>query len=574
MSEEPLRRPMKAGSDGGASGRAAGASSKTEGASVLYLCPECGGIVSGDDVACGKCGAKLALETDDLDGFLEGNDTRQCPVCAETIPSSAAVCPECHATLRSEFAGVEATTLLCEGCGATILQDSDICDSCGRPIRVTSAKPAAPGEHASPTPAEEEEMEGITQLIEEGEPEAEQVAAGLESLANEMEAEEAVLDLAEDEPPVKQARPAADVHVMRVAPSRRRRRQTVDWLRQTAAIATVAALAPAAYVAVFASEAGSWAVLAVFGSLQATALAVSFLDFAPIRGRWREHAVTFLGGLLILAVPVHNAMRVVLPSAADGALLVLGTTLAVAGSGPLRSSPAVYAPWLASLPGLVIASAAMSVHAPAGSPSIAVGTWAALAITAGSSVLLDVRRRWFDARVSESVRKAQDLAVGRNYRGAIEELDRAIELAGDRGPEAPWYSKGAALVVLGRYEEALACIETALRINPGNEFAWVNKGNALVRMGRVVDALKCYNSAIKVNPQYEVGWNNKGNALARLGKFDDALRCYEMALEVNGSYKGAWVNKGYVLTKLGDFEAAAKCADEVIRLGGPAGVGA
>ena len=205
MSEEPWQRPMKAGSDGGASGRAAGASSKTVGASVLYLCPECGGIVSGDDVACGKCGAKLALETDDLDGFLEGNDTGQCPVCAETIPSSAAVCPECHATLRSEFAGVEATTLLCEGCGATILQDSDICDSCGRPVRATSAKPAASGEQASPTPAEEEEMEGITQLIEEGEPEAEQVAAGLESLASEMEAEEAVLDLGGAEPSVKQA---------------------------------------------------------------------------------------------------------------------------------------------------------------------------------------------------------------------------------------------------------------------------------------------------------------------------------------------------------------------------------
>ncbi|TMK43131.1 MAG: tetratricopeptide repeat protein [Actinobacteria bacterium] len=271
---------------------------------------------------------------------------------------------------------------------------------------------------------------------------------------------------------------------------------------------------------------------------------------------------------------MHNAARASLPEAADGALLVLGVALAVAGGAPFRRTPSATAPWLAALPAFVAAAAAMAVGAPAGTPAIAIGTWASIGVAVSVSGILTVRRRWVDGRVSRSVARAQDLAVGRNFKGAIEELDRAIDLAGDSGSEAPWYSKGAALVVLGRYEEALACIDIALKMNPRNEVAWVNKGNALVRMGRLVDALKCYNSAIKVNPGYEVGWNNKGNALARLGKYGDALRCYEKALQIDAEYKGAWVNKGYVLTKLGDFEAAARCADEVIRLGGPGGVAA
>jgi len=271
---------------------------------------------------------------------------------------------------------------------------------------------------------------------------------------------------------------------------------------------------------------------------------------------------------------VHNAAVALLPDAADGALLILGTALAVAGGAPIRRAPAVYAPWLAALPAFIATAAAKAVNAYPGSPSIAIGTWVAVAVSAGSSAVLSIRRRWVEGRVSRSVRKAQDLAVDRNFTGAIEELDRAIGLAGETGSEAPWYSKGAALVVLGRYEEALECIDTALRMNPRNEVAWVNKGNALVRMGRLVDALKCYNSAIKVNPGYEVGWNNKGNALARLGKYPEALQCYERALRIDGAYKGAWVNKGFVLTKLGDFEGAAKCADEVVRLGGPGGVAA
>jgi tetratricopeptide (TPR) repeat protein len=208
----------------------------------------------------------------------------------------------------------------------------------------------------------------------------------------------------------------------------------------------------------------------------------------------------------------------------------------------------------------------MAVNAPPGNPVIAIGTWAAIAVLVGTSAVLSVRRRVVDGRVSRSVMKAQDLAVGKNYKGAIEELDRAIDLAGEAGSEAPWYSKGAALVVLGRYEEALVCIDTALRMNPRNEVAWVNKGNALARMGRLVDALKCYNSAIKVNARYEVAWNNKGNALTRLGKEEWALQCYEQALSLDPSYRTAWVNKGYVLAKLGRFDEAAQCADRALQL--------
>ena len=572
---------------------------------VLYLCPECGAFVSSADMVCGKCGAKLSEDAMDLDRFLEAGGTRACPACGETVPLEAVVCPACQAPILAEGVGPEPTTVLCANCGAMVLEDTQVCDSCGQPVRGIPAKPVTIAEKGpvcrfcgavltagasvcemcgrevspaaeaqAPVSTAETEMQALKRLLDEARPEAEEVAEGLDELAHEMEADEAVLELEEPAPPVKRVKPAAELRITTFSVPRAARRRATDRLKETAVLGTLAALVPAAYVAAVPSEVGRWVILALSGSLLATGLALSFLDFAPIRQRWRDYLISLLGGLLILAVPVHNATGVLFPDAADGALLILGTALAVAGGAPIRHAPAVYAPWLAGLPGLVAAAAAMAVNAPSGSSTIFVGTWIALAIPAGSSALLESRRRLSDARVSKSVRKARDLAVGRNYKGAIEELDRAIELAGEEGSEAPWYSKGAALVVLGRYEEALACIETALRINPGNEIAWVNKGNALVRMGRLVDALKCYNSSIKVNPRYEVAWNNKGNALARLGKYDDALRCYEKALQIDAAYRGAWVNKGYVLTKLGDFEAAAKCADEVIRLGGPGGVAA
>jgi len=571
--------------------------------SVLYLCPECGAFVSSADTSCGKCGAKLADETVDLDRFLEGGGTRACPSCGETIPADAAICPACQVTIVAEAVGPPPTTMLCTNCGAMVLEDVDVCDTCGKPVRAIPARAVAEpekgavcafcgavlapgatvcemcGTETAPVAetagaAEGTEMEALERLLAGAKPEEEEVAEGLDGLAQEMNAEEAVSELDEPAPPKKRIRHAAELQVAKTPSPKAGGRSPTDRLRDAAVVGTLASLVPAAYVASNPSELGGDAILALFGSLLATAFALTFLDFAPVRERWRDHAISIVGGLLILAVPAHTVAGSVFPVAADAGLLIVGTALAVAGGAPTRRIPSTYAPWLAVQPAFVAAAAVLVANASAGSPAIALGVWAAPGVAVAASALLILRRRRMDASVSQSVRKAQGLAEGRNYRGAIEELDRAIAIAGEEGSEAPWYGKGAALVVLGRYEEALACIETALRINPRNEVAWVNKGNALSRMGRLVDALKCYNSAIKVNPRYEVAWNNKGNALARLGKYEDALRCYEKALRIDASYKGAWVNKGYVLTKLGDFEAAAKCADEVLRLGGPGGIAA
>ena len=591
-------------SEGDLGGRSVDDVLKTKGPSVLYLCPECGAFVSSADKVCGRCGAQLSEEAMDLERFLEAGGTKECPACGETVPAEALVCPACQTTIAVEGTGPGSTTLLCANCGAAVLEDAETCDTCGRPLRgipavaraetgkalvcpscgavlaagatacdVCGAQLPQPVAEAPAPASEDAEMQAIEQLLEDARPEGDEgVVAELDVLAHEVEAEEAVLDLQDE--PRRKVKPAAELQIAKLSAPRAGRTSRVERLRETAVLATLAVLVPAAYVAAVPSDAGRWAILAAAGSLLATGAALALLDLAAIRRRVRDHAVAFLGGILILAVPLHNAAGASLPDAADGALLILGAALAVAGGAPTRSVPAAYAPWLSVLPALLAAAATVAAGAPSGSPAIAAATWAAIGVAVGASVALVLGRRWRETRVSRSVRKAQELAVGRDYKGAIEELDRAIRITGEAGSDAPWYSKGAALVVLGRYEEALACIDTALRINPRNEVAWVNKGNALVRLGRIVDGLKCYNSSIKVNPRYEVAWNNKGNALARLGKYPDALRCYEKALEIDGAYKGAWVNKGYVLAKLGDFEAAARCADEVVRLGGPGGVAA
>jgi len=152
--------------------------------------------------------------------------------------------------------------------------------------------------------------------------------------------------------------------------------------------------------------------------------------------------------------------------------------------------------------------------------------------------------------------------VSQDFNGALLAFNSAIKTThGAVYDDVPWYSKGAVLIKMGRYEEAMACINRALRINPRNEITWNSRGNALVKLNQYYKGMRCFDEALGINPRYEVAWNNKGNLYARLRRYDEAVKCYNRAIELEPSYKDAWVNKGYVLVRMGRFKEAVTCAD-------------
>jgi tetratricopeptide (TPR) repeat protein/tRNA A-37 threonylcarbamoyl transferase component Bud32 len=147
---------------------------------------------------------------------------------------------------------------------------------------------------------------------------------------------------------------------------------------------------------------------------------------------------------------------------------------------------------------------------------------------------------------------------------AIACLDRALEV--NPRYAAAWNNKGDALRVLGRPEEAIACLDRALEVNPGLAEAWSNKGNALRALGRPKEAIACYDRALGVNPRYAGAWSNKGCALGEQGRPKEAIACYDRALEVNPGYADAWSNKGNALRVLARPEEAIACFDRALEV--------
>ncbi len=90
--------------------------------------------------------------------------------------------------------------------------------------------------------------------------------------------------------------------------------------------------------------------------------------------------------------------------------------------------------------------------------------------------------------------------------------------------------KGQTQLNLGNNEEALACFEEALTIDPANIEALLKKGTVLERLQRMEEAIDTYDRAIAVDNSKTTAYLLKGGVFNRMKRYPEALACYDEAL--------------------------------------------
>ena len=129
-----------------------------------------------------------------------------------------------------------------------------------------------------------------------------------------------------------------------------------------------------------------------------------------------------------------------------------------------------------------------------------------------------------------------------NYQQALSSLDRAVKLRqSQKIAPSPLFHNNRALVALelGKYQEALEDVETAISLDPKFAPAWRNKGLILETIDRNEDSVAAYDRALELDPQDYNTWTNRGFALYKLQKYQQAKQSFEKALEVNPKYQPA-----------------------------------
>jgi tetratricopeptide (TPR) repeat protein len=99
--------------------------------------------------------------------------------------------------------------------------------------------------------------------------------------------------------------------------------------------------------------------------------------------------------------------------------------------------------------------------------------------------------------------------------------------------------KSAALIDLGRYDEALTTVDAGLLRFKNESGLWNNKGYILFKQGNYDAAIEAYNQATGINPSYEKGWLNKANALYEAGRYQESADAYTKVLALDNENSDA-----------------------------------
>jgi tetratricopeptide (TPR) repeat protein len=128
------------------------------------------------------------------------------------------------------------------------------------------------------------------------------------------------------------------------------------------------------------------------------------------------------------------------------------------------------------------------------------------------------------------------------------------------------HGRASALHMLGRFAEALADFDAALRLRPGDMAATANRSHVLQTMGRHDEALAGYDRILQLRPDFAPILYSRSNVLQDLNRFDEALAGYNRVLAQNPADPAARNNRGNVLMKMRRYPEALADFDAVLTM--------
>jgi len=586
------------------------------------LCPDCGAFVSAQAVTCSICGSPLfegAEELEDIDRRLSEIGPFQCPNCNATLAQGSKECQSCGFNF---ITGKQPDAPKGPGENRTDFLETELEDS----IRQLEEQAEAGHAAQPPTRATPAEEPGLASLIvpqetyqeiaeDSGEsvgetdepPELREILDEIEAPADDLqdligpEEEAAVAEPAREpveftgpgeadvpetrepepadalmESEIAEEQPAAETAGIKPRPVPQR---PANWSSGVYFSIIAITFFIAAYL-IFPGEYGP-GLSFIFGTLLAYGTYMSLTDRGTFfRGDLRHASLFIVGTLVALSVALHWPMDMLTSDeglfsqpGADRMLLSVSILILSVGLLWLRARVRYVFAWFSGTILLLAGSLLDSAGTVSGrlSPAALV-----FGLGAGLSFLGFIMLQYekaLNTTIESDIVRGDAHYLKRDYGRALDSYNDALTKARTKNVDllgsplvqydVPWYSKGSALVLMGRVQEGIKCLDMALAINPNNEVTWVNKGNAHTKLGDHDTAMECYRRAIECNPFYEIAWNNLGNSHARKKQYLEALKGYNRAIKINRKYDDAWINKGYVLAKMGKREQAVKCLNHV-----------
>ncbi|MEO1593434.1 MAG: tetratricopeptide repeat protein [Cyanobacteria bacterium J06632_22] len=129
-----------------------------------------------------------------------------------------------------------------------------------------------------------------------------------------------------------------------------------------------------------------------------------------------------------------------------------------------------------------------------------------------------------------------------------------------------WQRKGAILIELERYEEALTALDRAVQTNPKavkalNSKAWL----LLAKLDRPQETLETLEKSLSTRQNQPDIWHFRGVILAEMQQNEAAIEAFDTAIRYSPRHEAAWFSKSTALLSQGQYAAALAATDWVLK---------
>lgn len=136
-------------------------------------------------------------------------------------------------------------------------------------------------------------------------------------------------------------------------------------------------------------------------------------------------------------------------------------------------------------------------------------------------------------------------------------LEKKLQLSVRSMQEAEAHNnRGVALAEQGKFTQAIAAFNKAIKIHPTYENAYNNLGLVLGSQNQFSEAATAFNRALAINPSNFETYNNLGIALGSQGRFSEAVAAFNQAIAINPEDPNSHQNLGVAFWSQGELPEA------------------
>lgn len=108
----------------------------------------------------------------------------------------------------------------------------------------------------------------------------------------------------------------------------------------------------------------------------------------------------------------------------------------------------------------------------------------------------------------------------------------------------------------GKIDEAIACYQKSVEINPNFSWSYHKLGDAFSQLQQWENAISAYRRALEINPDFFWTHHNLGNALSEKRRWKAAISAYSEAIKLNSDFSWSYYNLGLAFSQKSRWKKA------------------